>query len=71
MTTKKNQTKRKSAETENSEQFIKEMMEQRKIQQEALTKIMSSIETSDERNPSPQPEAEEKNLLKRIFKNRK
>ena len=70
MAQKKNQEERESG-IENSEQFIKEMMEQRKLQQEALNKIMSSIDTPDEHSVRPQPETEEKNILKRIFKNRK
>lgn len=58
------------SETENPEQFIKEMMEQRKLQQDALSKIMSSIDT-DVRSTSAESPVEKKNLLKRIFRNRK
>ena len=56
---------------ENTEQFIKEMMEQRKLQQDALNKIINFMDHSEERTTPTEPETEEKKLLQRIFKNRK
>ena len=71
MITQENQPEKKDAKTENPEKFIKEMMEQRKLQQEALNKIMLSIDTTEERAASAESETEEKKLLQRIFKNKK
>jgi ribosomal 30S subunit maturation factor RimM len=73
MTTKMNPGDKpeNTPEQQDAEQFIKEMMEQRKLQQEALGKIMSFIDTTESRITPVESKAEEKKILKRIFRKRK